>query len=97
MRISKQKLKQIIKEELQEAVGLDVMAVKVPTDQASKLRDAHDLMADAMEKIEEAKNESASDDLKNEIQKMQDSLSTGAGTAMIMLADLISMEAGEGA
>jgi|10_taG_2_1085330.scaffolds.fasta_scaffold148325_2 hypothetical protein len=95
MRISKQKLKQIIKEELQEVIGLDVKAVKVPASQASKLRDAHAFMVDAMALIEEAKDESTSDDLKSEIQKAQDSLSTGAATAIIMLADLIGMEVGE--
>jgi hypothetical protein len=93
MRVTKTQLLKIIKEELQkEIVGYDVVPVKVPHDAAEDLRASHKHMVSAMESMEKAKQESPSDELKGEIQKLQDLFLRGADAALLGLVDLIGME-----
>ena len=93
MRVTKIQLLEIIKEELQkEIVGYDVAAVKVSHEAAQDLRASHEHMISTMELMEKAKQESTSDELKGEIQKLQDILLRGADAVRVGLEDLIGME-----
>ena len=93
MKITNAQLLEIIKEELQkEIMGYDVAAVKVSHEAAEDLRASHEHMINTMELMEKAKQESVSDELKDEIQKLQDILLRGADAVRVGLEDLIGME-----
>ena len=93
MKMTKTQLLEIIREELQkEIIGYDVAAVKVSHEAAQDLRASHEHMISTMELMEKAKQESISDELKDEIQKLQDILLRGADAVRLGLEDLIGME-----
>ena len=90
--MNKQQLSEIVRGELKEMIGWDCEPVSVQRGTAADLADAHEALVNAMELMEKAKQEAASDDLQIEIQKIQDSLVRGGSQAVAGLACLLELE-----
>jgi len=90
--MNKQQLSEIVRGELKEMIGWDCEPVSVPRNTAADLAGAHEALVSAMELMEKAKQEAQSDNLRVEIQKIQDSLIRGGGQAVAGLACLLELE-----
>ena len=90
--MNKQQLSEIVRGELREMIGWDCEPVAVPRNAAADLAGAHEALVNAMELMEKAKQEAQSDDLRVEIQKIQDSLIRGGSQAVAGLACLLELE-----
>lgn len=97
--MNQQQLLEIVRRQLKEMItedqpvrGVDCDAVTVPHATATDLGAAHKSIIDAVGLMEKAKQEAHSEDLKEEIQKVQDSLIRGATQAIRALVCLLSME-----
>ena len=92
MRLTQAELLEIIKEEtLKELLGYDVEPLTVPAQTAEDLNAAHGHMVAAMESMEKAKQEALSDNLKDQIQQLQDELIARATRVLEALGDLVGM------
>jgi hypothetical protein len=90
--MNKQQLSEIVRGELREMIGWDCKPVAVPRSAAADLAGAHAALVNALELMEKAKQESESDNLRSEIQKIQDSLVRGASQAVAGLTCLLELE-----
>ena len=90
--MNKQRLSEIVRAELNEMIGWDCEPVSVPRKTAADLGASHEALVNAMELMEKAKQEAESDDLQEEIQKIQDSLVRGGSQAVAGLACLLELE-----
>ena len=93
VKFTQTELLEIIKEEiLKELVGYDTQPIAVPAQTADDLAATHQHMVMALQMMEKAKQEAVSDDLKGQIQQLQDDLLAGASGVMESLTDLVGME-----
>ena len=90
--MNKQQLSEIVRGKLKEMIGWDCDPVSVPRKTAVDLGAAHEALVSALELMEKAKQETESDHLQTEIQKIQDSLVRGASQAVSGLACLLELE-----